>query len=292
MIDKKQYGVGLIGAGWVAGEYVKVFRDLPQTQIAGIYNRTPGKASSLLRSHGVDAQEYATIDDFFADDGIDIVVSCTQPNVRADHCVRAAESGRHIVIEKPVGITRRDTARIRDAVARTGVKTVTSFVLRWNPQFVTVRTLIEDGVLGDLIYGEADYWHPARRNTADSPYLHPDEHLKDALVHQPAPLRMVGQHRAALGFVVYILILCLSPISTLISRCCFVIWHLSRILEDVTKCHSDRREESRRRKPDAANSYGMAIVRTSNLLLISCLSTTSRLATLACVNRLRLPSKS
>ena len=152
----------------------KCFRDHPQTRIAGIYNRTPGKASSLLRSHGVDAQEYATLDDFFADDSIDIVVSCTHPNVRADHCVRAAESGRHIVIEKPVGITRRDVERIRDAVAKTGVKTVTSFVLRWNPQFVTVRKLIDDGVLGELIYGEADYWHPARRNAADSPYLHKD----------------------------------------------------------------------------------------------------------------------
>ncbi len=89
MTEQRQYGVGLIGAGWVAGEYVKALRDHPQTQIAGIYNRTPGKATSLLQSHGVEANEYATLDDFFADDRIDIVVSCTHPHVRAGHCVRA-----------------------------------------------------------------------------------------------------------------------------------------------------------------------------------------------------------
>lgn len=169
-----KYGVGLIGAGWVAAEYVKVFRDHPQTEVVGIYNRTPGKATNLMQAHGIDGTEYATLGDFFADDRIQIVASCTHPDVRAEHCVRAAQTGRHIVIEKPVGIQRAQTAQIREAVAQAGVKTVTSFVLRWNPQFVTVRQLIDDGVLGELIYGEADYWHPARRAQPGSPYMRKD----------------------------------------------------------------------------------------------------------------------
>lgn len=169
-----KYGVGLLGAGWVAGEYVKVFRDHPLTELVGIYNRTPGKATRLLQSHGVEGTEYSTLDDFFADERIQIVVSCTHPDVRASHCIQAAQTGRHIVIEKPVALSRQETAAIRDAVSKAGVKTVTSFVLRWNPQFVTVRKLIDDGVLGDLIYGEADYWNPARRAQAGSPYMRKD----------------------------------------------------------------------------------------------------------------------
>lgn len=166
----KKYGVGLIGAGWVAAEYVRVFNSHPLTEVVGIYNRTPGKASRLLAAHNVPGQEYDQLDQLFADDHIQIIVSCTHPHLRADHCVRAAETGRHIVIEKPVGIAPQETARIREAVAKAGVKTVTSFVLRWNPQFITVQQLLKDGVLGDLIYGEADYWHPARRSTPGSPY--------------------------------------------------------------------------------------------------------------------------
>lgn len=166
-----KYGVGLIGAGGVAGEYVRVFRDHPLTGIIGIYNRTPGKASRLLETYGIEGVEYETIDQFFADDRIQIVVSCTHPDVRAEHCTRAAETGRHIVIEKPVGLSLQETAQIREAVAKAGVKTVTSFVLRWNPQFITVRRLIEDGVLGDLIYGEADYCHPLKRTDPNNPYV-------------------------------------------------------------------------------------------------------------------------
>ena len=94
----------------------------------------------------MDGIEYATLDQLLADDRIQIVASCTHPDVRADHCVRAAEAGRHIVIEKPVGLSMQETLRIREAVAKAGVKTVTSFVLRWNPQFETLRQLIDDGL--------------------------------------------------------------------------------------------------------------------------------------------------
>jgi predicted dehydrogenase len=157
-----KYGVGMIGAGWVAGEYVKVFRDHPLTELVGIYNRTPGRASALMREHGVDGREYGSLDELFDDERIAIVASCTHPDTRAEHCIRAAETGRHIVIEKPIGLTPLDTHAIREAVVKSGVKTVTSFVLRWNPQFLTVKQLIADGVLGELLYGEADYWHPLR----------------------------------------------------------------------------------------------------------------------------------
>lgn len=157
-----KYGVGIIGAGWVAGEYVKVFRDHPLTELVGIYNTTPGKATRLMTEHGVEAREYGSIDELFDDERIHIIASCTHPEVRREHCVRAAETGRHIVIEKPIGLVPEDTRAIREAVTAAGVKTVASVVLRWNPQFVTVRKLIEDGVLGELVYGEGDYCHPLK----------------------------------------------------------------------------------------------------------------------------------
>ena len=155
-----KYGVGILGAGWVAGEYVKAFRDHPLTEVVGIYNRSPGKATRLMESHGVEAREYASDDELFDDERVNIVVSCTTPDARPEHVVRAAETGRHVVIEKPIALTLEGVEEIRDAVASAGVKSVTSFVLRWNPQFETTKQLIADGVLGELIYAEADYWHP------------------------------------------------------------------------------------------------------------------------------------
>ena len=100
----RKYGVGILGAGWVASEYVKAFRDHPLTEVAGVYNRTPGKAGRLMESLGVDGREYASEDEFFDDDRVRIVVSCTPPDVRPHHVTRAARTGRHVVIEKPIAL--------------------------------------------------------------------------------------------------------------------------------------------------------------------------------------------
>jgi UDP-N-acetyl-2-amino-2-deoxyglucuronate dehydrogenase len=154
------YGVAMIGAGLVAGEYVAAFRDEPEAEIVGIYSRTPGRAETLLARHGVRAREYASDDELFDDDRVQIVVSCTPPDVRPTHVIRAAETGRHLVIEKPLALSMAEVERMRAAVAAAEVTTVTSFVMRWNPQIQTARKLIEDGLLGELIYAEADYWNP------------------------------------------------------------------------------------------------------------------------------------
>ena len=165
-----RYGVAILGAGWVAGEYVKAFRDHPKTELIGIYNRTPGKATRLLQAHGVSAREYESADQLFDDDRVQIIASCTSPDVRPEHITRAARTGRHVVIEKPIALTWEGVKAIYRAVTESNVKSVTSFVLRWNPQFETIKQLIADGVVGDLLYAEADYWHPMRREYPSYPW--------------------------------------------------------------------------------------------------------------------------
>lgn len=167
-MTQPRYGVGIVGAGWVAGEYVKAVANDPRTVLRGISSRTAGSGARLLGELGGVGCEYATYGDLLADDGVDIVVSCTTPDVRQDHVCAAAESGRHVVIEKPVALTMADVDAQRHAVAAAGVKSVTSFVLRWHPQLVMTRQLVADGVVGDLVYAEAAYWHPVDRSSGPS----------------------------------------------------------------------------------------------------------------------------
>lgn len=157
------YGVAIIGAGWVAGEYVKAFRDHPQTELVGIHNRTPEKGAALLETHGVEADNYHDIDELFDDERVGIIASCTPPDVRPEHLIRAAETGRHVVIEKPVALDAQNVQAMRKAIEEAGVKSVTSFVLRWNPQLETLKQLVDEGVVGELIYAEGDYWHPMKK---------------------------------------------------------------------------------------------------------------------------------
>src|SRR5438105_10416631 len=123
-----------------------------------------------MKQHGVDAREYKTEDELFDDDRVKIVASCTPPDVRPQQLERAAKSGRHIVIEKPIALDYEGVKRIYRAVRDAKAKSVTSFVLRWNPQFETVKQLQADDVIGKIIYAEADYWHPMKTEYPSYPW--------------------------------------------------------------------------------------------------------------------------
>jgi hypothetical protein len=60
---------------------------------------------------------------------VDIVVICTPHNQHTNYVVVAAEAGRHIIIEKPVALTLQDLRKQQQAVKKSKVKTLVSFVL-------------------------------------------------------------------------------------------------------------------------------------------------------------------
>ena len=70
---------------------------------------------------------------------------------------KAAEAGKHVIIEKPIANSLDEMRAMRDAVRKAGVKTVVSFVLRWNPLFETPKSLIADDAFGEVYYVETDY---------------------------------------------------------------------------------------------------------------------------------------
>ena len=177
-----KYGVGIIGAGWVSGEYVKAFRDHPLTRVVGMYNKTPDKATNLMKSHGVAGKEFKSFEELLDDPNVNIVVHCAHADTRPDMISRAALRGKHVVIEKPVALTPEGVAQVREAVTKSGVKSIVSCVLRWNPQFQTIRALLDDGKLGNLIYAEGDYWHPIVKAYPGYPYYMKKAHSGSSFV--------------------------------------------------------------------------------------------------------------
>ena len=90
---------------------------------------------------------------------IDLVVVSTPHDLHTGPVVAAAEAGKHVIIEKPVALTMDDVRKQQAAVNKTGVKTIVSFVLTWNPLLMTIDELIRTGALGNVFMVEVDYMH-------------------------------------------------------------------------------------------------------------------------------------
>ncbi len=102
---------------------------------------------------------YDSFADMLADAEVQAVSICTPPNVHPEQTILAARAGKHILIEKAAANDPKSLGEMHRAVQQAGVRTVVSFVLRWNPQFMLIRRTLADGVIGDVFYAEVDYWH-------------------------------------------------------------------------------------------------------------------------------------
>ena len=155
----KELGVGIVGTGWVSGEHIRAFEKNPHTRVVALCGRTEESARKKAAQSGVRADIHADFNEMIARDDIQIISVCTTPHLHAANIIAAARAGKHIVMEKPVAMNIGEMKAIRTAVKKARVKTVTSFVLRWNPLFKTIRALLDDGAIGRVFYAEVDYFH-------------------------------------------------------------------------------------------------------------------------------------
>lgn len=153
------YRVGIIGAGWVAGEHIRAYAKNPETEIVAIAVRRPETAEPHMKAAGISCDVYTDTAKMLRSANLDIVSVCTPPSVHPENVVAAAEAGCNIVIEKPIAIELADMRRMQRAVRDAKVKTIVSFVLRWNPLFIMIKQLLASKAIGNVFYGEVDYQH-------------------------------------------------------------------------------------------------------------------------------------
>jgi predicted dehydrogenase len=152
------YGVLIHGAGWVAAQHLAAFSKNPTTRVLAISSQSAESARRLAAQAGLRRVAiYDDLDQALRHNGVDIVSICTPQHVHCENVLAAAAAGKHLVIEKPAGISMTQLRRMRSAVRAAGVKTVVSFVLRWNPLFQALKRMIAGGALGRPYCVEADY---------------------------------------------------------------------------------------------------------------------------------------
>lgn len=156
----KTYNVGIVGTGWVSGEYVKAFARSGKSRVAALCSRSAERARSKIAEHhltGCDA--FTDLADMLAVADLDIVVICTPHHLHVEQGIACARAGKHVVVEKPIATDVAELRRLDQAIRETGVRSIVSFVLRWNPMFDNIRAMLARKVIGDIFYAEVDYMH-------------------------------------------------------------------------------------------------------------------------------------
>ncbi len=155
----KKYNVGIIGYGWVASAHIEAINSCTNAQVTAVYSSRLLNDNELSEKWGSPIKTYTDLNAMLADKNIDIVSICSYPFQHKDHAVAAARAGKHLIVEKPLALSWEDCKTIEAAVAEAGVKTCICFECRFSSQFIATKAILDQGLIGDLHYGEIDYYH-------------------------------------------------------------------------------------------------------------------------------------
>jgi len=155
----KRFHVGIIGHGWAASAHIPAINATAHAQVTAICSSRPLDAAQVSAQYRSSIRTFTSLDAMLADKSIHAVSICSYPQDHARHAIAAARAGKHLIIEKPLALKWEDCVAVQEAVRDAGVKSCVCFECRFSSQFLTIKAIIDSGMLGRIHYGEVDYYH-------------------------------------------------------------------------------------------------------------------------------------
>ncbi len=88
-----------------------------------------------------------------------MVSICSYDDAHAQQVISALRAGKHVMVEKPLTLHRKDAEQILRAQQDSGRILTSNLILRHSPRFREIRRMIRAGEFGDIFYLEGDYIH-------------------------------------------------------------------------------------------------------------------------------------
>ena len=147
--------IAFLGCGFITGVHSRNIRRLGGDITCGYASRDAARAESFRARYGGFAS-YTSYDAALGDPQVDAVVIAVPPKFHLDLTRRALDAGKHVLVEKPAFLTMADylTARdARDRAGRAGRVVIVGENDHYKPLAVTLRRLLRDNVIGELVFG-------------------------------------------------------------------------------------------------------------------------------------------
>ena len=141
---------GIVGAGGIAKVFCNGLTFSKTGRLAAVASRSIERADALADLFAVE-KRYASYADLYADPAIDAVYVSTIHPAHEDAVVAAAKAGKHILVEKPIGMNVAEAERMIAAARKHDVFLMEAFMYRCHPQMTRLRALIQEGEIGEVL---------------------------------------------------------------------------------------------------------------------------------------------
>jgi predicted dehydrogenase len=118
-------------------------------EVIAIASRDPARAKDAAAALGI-PKSFGSYEALLANPDIDAIYNPLPNHLHVPVTIEAAEAGKHVLCEKPIGLSAAEAARLIAVRDRTGVKMEEAFMVRTHPQWVRAMDICQSGRLGDV----------------------------------------------------------------------------------------------------------------------------------------------
>jgi predicted dehydrogenase len=147
---------GILGTGGIARSFAMALRHVPDAELVAVGSRAQDSADLFAAEHAV-ARGYGRYEALVDDDEVDVVYVATPHTRHAADMTLALEAEKHVLGEKPFTISAEQSARIAELAAARGRFAMEAFWSRFLPAYRTLRTLLDDEVIGEVLRVEGSF---------------------------------------------------------------------------------------------------------------------------------------
>jgi UDP-N-acetyl-2-amino-2-deoxyglucuronate dehydrogenase len=144
----------LLGCGRVSRKHIEALHGNEHARIVAVCDIDKARAEAV--AYKLDVPFFTQLDEMLrAVPTIDVVSILTPTGYHAEHAVRVAGHGKHVVVEKPMALRLEDADKMILACDRAGVRLFVVKQNRFNPPIQRLRRVLEAGRFGKLVMGTA-----------------------------------------------------------------------------------------------------------------------------------------
>jgi predicted dehydrogenase len=148
MVDKVRWGI-LSTAKIAVAKVIPAMQRSPWCEIVGVASRDLSRAQDAARELNI-PNAYGSYEELLADERVEAIYNPLPNNLHVPWTIKAAETGKHVLCEKPIALNAKEAKTLIDVRDRTGVKIQEAFMVRTHPQWLETRRLIKSGRIGAL----------------------------------------------------------------------------------------------------------------------------------------------
>ncbi|KXK21838.1 MAG: putative oxidoreductase [Chloroflexi bacterium OLB15] len=157
-------GIGMLGYAFMGKAHTNALKKLPYMmyppiavpRLVAICGRNADATAEAAKRYGYE-KYYTDYHQLIADPDVQVFDNGGPNDAHAAPTIAAAQAGKHVFCEKPLGRTAEESASMLEAVRAAGVKHMVAFNYRFVPAIVLAKQLIESGKLGRIFHFRAVY---------------------------------------------------------------------------------------------------------------------------------------